>query len=105
MRPVRAVDATVAPPAYAHIKPGDRVDVEMKDGRRETFRVQAADGVALHSPSGQRYARSDMSRLRRRSFSHAKTWPLVAGGAFFVFLGIGIAVAGLPVATTLGAQP
>jgi hypothetical protein len=84
MRELRAVDATIPPAAYTRIRPGDRVDVEMKDGRQERFRVKAADAVALDSPSGQRYARTEMSRLRRQGFSHAKTWPLVGAGAFFL---------------------
>jgi hypothetical protein len=86
MRELRAVDGTIPTAAYTRIKPGDRVDVEMKDGRQERFRVKAADAVALDSPSGQRYARTEMSRLRRQEFSRAKTWPLVGGGAFILLL-------------------
>src|SRR3954471_23656085 len=36
MRELRTVAATIPPAAYMRIKPGDRVDVEMKDGRQES---------------------------------------------------------------------
>ena len=83
MRPVRGINAPSAPQEFANIKPGDRVDVEMKDGRQERFQVQSINGDALVSPSGQRYARTEMVQLRRQQLSHAKTWPLVGVAVFF----------------------
>jgi hypothetical protein len=79
MKPVAGISSPVPPPAYGDIRVGDRVSVEMNDGRRESFRVEFLEGDAIVSPSGQRYPRKDMRRLERQHFSHAKTWPLVAG--------------------------
>ncbi len=78
--PIRGIAAPVAPPDYAAIKAGDHVEVEMRDGRRERFRVHSVETDVLVSPSGHRYARAEMVSLDRLQFSHAKTWPLVAGG-------------------------
>ena len=87
MRPVRGVNAPTPPQGFVDIRPGDRVAVEMKDGRRERFRVQHVDGDALISPSGHRYGRAEMVQLSRQQLSHAKTLPLIAVTVFF---GIGL---------------
>lgn len=94
LRPVQAIDAPAPPRTYLDIKVGDRVDVEMKDGRRERFRVASVDAEAVVSPSGQRYARTDMRRLERQRFSHARTWPLVAVGGFLVLVALAGAAGG-----------
>lgn len=93
MRPVRAVSAPSAPKEFLDIKPGDRVSVEMTDGRRDSFQVQTVEGDVLISEGGQRYTRAEMRQLQHRRFSHIKTWSLVGAGvgAVFVFWGIAIA--------------
>jgi hypothetical protein len=92
MRPVRAVSAPSAPKEFLDIKPGDRVSVEMTDGRRDSFKVQTVEGDVLISEGGQRYTRAEMRQLQHRRFSHIKTWSLVAGvSAGFVFWGIAMA--------------
>ena len=96
MRPVRAVSAPSAPKEFLDIKPGDRISVEMTDGRRDHFQVQSVDGDALISERGQRYTRAEMLELKRKRFSHAKTWSLVGAGVFVAgFVLYGIAVASL----------
>jgi hypothetical protein len=93
MHPVHAVSAPFAPKEFLDIKPGDRVSVEMTDGRRDHFKVQSVEGDALTSQHGQRYARADMLKLERKRFSHVKTWSLVGTGVFAGFVLYGIAVA------------
>ena len=93
MRPIRAASAPTAPKEYLDIKPGDRVALEMADGRRARFRVQRVDSDALVADNGERYARAEMRQLSRQRFSHVKTWSLVGGVAFGLVVLWGIAVA------------
>lgn len=99
MKPVGGISSPVPPRAYGDIRVGDHVRVEMKDGRRENFRVERLEGDAIVSPSGQRYARMDMRRLERQRFSHAKTWSLVAGAVVsgvLVLAALVVAAGGVP---------
>jgi len=93
MRPLPAVSAPTAPKEFLDIKPGDRVSVELADGRRENFKVQSVEDDALISEHGQRYPRAEMLQLKRKRFSHAKTWSLVGASVFAVVVMYGIAVA------------
>ena len=93
MRPVAAVSAPSAPKEFLDIKPGDVVSVALTDGRRDRFKVKSVEDDALISERDQRYARAEMHELKRKRFSHAKTWSLVAAGVFTGFLLYGIAVA------------
>ena len=93
MHPIRSASAPIAPKEYLEIKPGDRVAVEMADGRRARFRVQRVDSDALIADNGERYVRAEMRQLSRQRFSHAKTWSLVGGIGFGVFLALAVAVA------------
>ncbi len=93
MRPVPAVSAPSAPKEFLDIKPGDRVSVELTDGRRDRFKVQSVENDALISDRGERYARAEMRELKRQRFSHAKTWSLVGASVFAVVVIYGIAVA------------
>jgi hypothetical protein len=93
MHPVRAVSAPSAPKEFLDIKAGDRVSVEMTDGRRHRFKVQSVESDALISEGGERYTRAEMLQLKRKRFSHAKTWSLVGAGVFGVLVMYGIAVA------------
>jgi hypothetical protein len=92
MRPVRAVSAPSAPKEFLDIKPGDHVSVEMSDGRRDRFRVQSVEAGALIAEGGQRYTRAEMLQLKRKRFSHVKTWTLVGATVFAGFVLYGIAV-------------
>ena len=93
MRPVPAVNAPSAPKEFLDIKPGDRVSIELTDGRREHFKVQSVEDDALVSERGQRYPRAEMVQLKRQRFSHAKTWSLVGASVFAVVVIYGIAAA------------
>jgi hypothetical protein len=92
MRPVPAVSAPSAPKDFLDIKRGDRVSVEMTDGRRDRFKVQSVEGDALISQTGQRYTRVEMLQLKRKRFSHVKTWSLVGAGVFAGFVWYEIAL-------------
>jgi hypothetical protein len=93
MRPVRSVSAPSAPKEFLDIRPGDRVSVEMTDGRRDRFKVHNIEGDVLISQGGQRYTRAEMLQLKRQRFSHGKTWSLVGAGVFAVFTLYAVAVA------------
>ena len=92
MRPIPAASAPTAPKEYLDIKPGDRVAVEMVDGRREQFRVLRVDSDALVADNGDRYVRAEMRQLSRQRFSHVKTWSLVGGVGFGLVLLWAVAV-------------
>ena len=93
MRPVPAVSAPSAPKEFLDIKPGDRVSVELTDGRRDRFKVQRVEDDVLISERGERYARAEMLQLKHQRFSHAKTWSLVGASVVAVLVMYGIAVA------------
>jgi hypothetical protein len=97
MRPIRGVNAPTPPSEYLKIGSGDRVAVEMTDGRRGRFSVQSVDSEAIVSHTGERYVRAEILQLRRQQFSHAKTWSLVSSLVFGLLLlwgGIDVAVNG-----------
>src|SRR4051794_23263610 len=67
---MRRIPLTTDPSALSGVhavKAGDTVSVEMKDGRRERFRVDRIEGDALVSTRGMRYSRSDIVVLKRRA--------------------------------------
>ena len=66
-------------PVFGSTRPGDRVFVEMRDGRREKFVVSGVEGDELVSTDNARYRRADIVVLKRHSFSPVKTTILVAG--------------------------
>lgn len=91
MRPIRAASAPTAPKEFLDIKPGDHVAVKMADGRAVRFKVQRVDEDGLVAENGDRYRRTEIQELRRRQFSHAKTWSLVGGVGFGLVLMFAIA--------------
>ena len=66
-------------PVFGPTRPGDRVSVEMKDGRHEKFVVARVEGDELVSTDNARYRRTDIVVLKRHSFSPVKTAILAAG--------------------------
>ena len=72
---------------FGSVKVGDTVVVQTRDGRRARFTIQQIDSDAIVSQDGVRYARGEITRLQRRSFSVWKTALLIGGlsaGAFVV---------------------
>jgi hypothetical protein len=65
--------------AFGNIKPGDTVEVRTTDGRSARFVVQQVEADAIVGPNGERYKTAEITHLKRRSFSGAKTAGLVAG--------------------------
>jgi uncharacterized lipoprotein YajG len=86
MRTITGVNAPAAPSSFGNIKPGDTVAVQMKDGRRDRFKVARIEGDVLVSSVGARYPRADLTELKQKHFSHAKTWVLIAGIVAFPVL-------------------
>ena len=78
MKPVRLESAPAAP--FGRVKAGDTVIVLTKDGRTDRFVVAEVIGSEIVSKSGGRYARDEVVKVERKSFSPTKT----------VFLGLGI---------------
>jgi len=75
---------------------GDTVSVEMTDGRHRRFVVSRIEADELVSPRNERYRRSEMLVLKRRSFSGIKTGVLIAGaGAAALLVAIAAAYASL----------
>ena len=91
MRTIRPVSAPGTPP-WGKLKAGDTVIVQTPDGERWRFVVQQIDGDTIVAPNGQRYPRSEVVRLQRKSFSTPKTVCLLAGIAGGIYVAIGIAV-------------
>ena len=95
MRPIALSTAPTDAP-FGKVKVGDSVSVQMQDGRRERFVVQRVEGDELVSDHGVRYRSSDISILKRRSFSPGKTSALAAGTFVgFLFLSYAAAVGSL----------
>jgi hypothetical protein len=99
MRTIRPSGAPAAP-AFGNVKAGDTVSVEMRDGRQARFEVSRIESDELVSVRNDRYRRSEIVVLKRRSFSGLKTGILVAGtSAGILFLVIaaayGAAISGI----------
>ena len=86
---------TPGEPIYGPLKAGDTVVVETRDGEQWRFVVQEVDGEVIVAPGGVRYARQDIVRVQRKSFSGPKTFGLIAGivGGYLVLLSIVVASA------------
>jgi hypothetical protein len=87
-------------PVFGPTKAGDRVSVEMRDGRREKFVVSRVEQDELVSTNNARYRRADIVVLKRHAFSPVKTAILAAGiaaGAIIVAVAaaVGSALDGL----------
>jgi hypothetical protein len=80
-------------PTYGPLKAGDTVRVQTADGQTKRFIVQQIDGETIIGPEGQRYARAEVVRLERKSFSTPKTIGLAAGVFGGVFLLVAAAAA------------
>jgi hypothetical protein len=91
---VKQIRPTTEPgrPAFGPVKPGDKVTLHLRDGRRVAVRVDQVYGDGIVSVEGIRYARSDITRIDRRSISAVKTTALVAGLAFGIFVVAGIMI-------------
>jgi hypothetical protein len=95
MRPIALSTAPTDAP-FGKVKVGDTVSVQMKDGKRERFVVRSVEGDELVSARGVRYRSADISVLKRRSFSPAKTSALAAGTFVgYVLLAVAAAAASL----------
>ena len=92
---MKTVHPATAPTAavFGPVRVGDTVVVQTHDGKRERFVVQQVDGNVIISPAGTRYAREDIARLQRRSFSGWKTGVLIGGGVFAVIVVVAAAAA------------
>ena len=86
---------------FGKIRPGDTVEVWMRDGSRDRFKVDRVVGEALVSRAGERYERADMKELKQHRFSHLKTWPLIGG----VVVGTLFIVAQVALDDLLGSYP
>ena len=84
-------------PTYGPLKAGDTVRVRTADGQSKRFIVQQIDGETIIGPEGQRYARAEVVRLERKSFSGPKTVGLAAGifGGLYLLAAIAVAAGGL----------
>ena len=91
MKTIRPV-STPGAPSWGKLKAGDTVIVQTPDGERWRFIVQQIDGDTIIAPGGQRYPRSEVVRLQRKSFSTPKTACLIAGVVGGIYVAIGIAV-------------
>ena len=99
MHTVRPVtDASAAP--FGPVKAGDKVAVELRDGRTEAFVVQRVDQDTLVSTANHVYSRGEIVELKRRSISGSRTTLLVAGisvGAFLALVAAALASGGVMV--------
>ena len=88
MRPVAAVNIDPAAAPLWGVKPGDRVRLTLRDGRRVSFEVYSLDAGGIVAIDRTRYETQEILAVERRSFSGAKTTLLVAGGfgAFLLLL-------------------
>jgi hypothetical protein len=80
-----AADPSV--PSFVNVKAGDTIIVHLRDGRQVQVIVQRVDTDGVVSMEGVRYARGDISHLRRRSVSGWKTGFAIGGavaGAYVV---------------------
>jgi hypothetical protein len=85
-------------PTYGPLKAGDTVRVQTADGQTKRFIVQQIDGETIIGPEGQRYTRTEVVRLERKSFSGPKTACLTAGivfGGLYLLAAILVAANGL----------
>lgn len=76
-------------PTFGQVQAGETVVVHTRDGRRVRFVVEQVDGDVIVAPDGVRYARAEIAKLERRSFSGPRTALLVGGivaGAFLLIL-------------------
>ena len=89
MRQVRV--AAPAAPTYGQVQSGDTVMVQTPDGDRWRFVVEQIDGDTIIAQGGTRFAREEVVRLWRRSFSVPKTACLIATIAGGVYVAIGLA--------------
>jgi len=62
----------------AQLKPGDTVQVTLRDGSQKEFKLGAIESDAL-SGSGQRFAFADISQLARKQMDGTRTTLLVVG--------------------------
>ena len=91
MKTIRPATAP-GPPPSDQLKVGDTVIVQTRDLSRWRFVVQEITGDAIVARGGQRFERSDIVSVQRKSFSTAKTVTLVAVVGFGVFVMYGLAV-------------
>jgi hypothetical protein len=77
MRPIEPETGISAPTAFATVKIGDRVVVEMTDGSRHRFEVCGIERAALVSDSGKRYPRNEMTRLEHLTVDPGQTTRVV----------------------------
>jgi len=92
MRTIRPVSAPGAPP-WGELKAGETVILQTPDRERWQFVVQQIDGDTIVAPNGQRYPRSEIVKLQRKSFSTPKTVCLVAAIVGGIYVAFGIAAA------------
>jgi hypothetical protein len=94
MKPIMPATAPGLP-AFGPVKAGDTVSL-VANGRPHRFVVRSVDATNLTSMAGVRFERADVTQLKRRTTSRAKTTGLVLGlsvGAFLVFLAIAAGMA------------
>lgn len=84
--------ATLPDPAASRpLKVGDTVVVQTHDRSRCRFVVQEITDEAIIARGGERFERSEIVSIQRKSFSIAKTMTLVAVVSFGLFVMYGLA--------------
>jgi hypothetical protein len=83
--------ASPGEPPFGPVQAGDTIVVRTREGVSARFVVQKIDGEALIAADGRRYARADLLRVQRKTFSGWKTTVLIAGvGAGALIVGVGL---------------